>query len=123
MRWKSWDIILHPHQIAEFRILCEKHILEFMKIAFGPLKLARSSEQFEGCTFYRNHTQRINVPDPCIIRICGKRTARIRQNSRNSGLFTALSKNLPERKQRERIAPFALLKSVSGQTAPNRPDQ
>ena len=38
MRWKSWDIILHPHQIGDFRILCEKHIVEFTNIAFSTLK-------------------------------------------------------------------------------------
>jgi len=63
MRWKSWDIILHPHQIVDFRILCEKHILEFTNIAYSPLKKALRSVQFEGFTFSCTMTQRINAPD------------------------------------------------------------
>ena len=66
MRWKSWDIILHPHQIGDFRILCEKHILEFTKIAWRHLKKALHSVQFEGFTFSGIMTQRINALEPCL---------------------------------------------------------
>ncbi len=51
MRWKSCDIILFPRQITEIRILCEKHILDFSKVAFRPDIEAINSVQFEGCTF------------------------------------------------------------------------
>ena len=61
MRWKSWDIILHPHEIGDFRILCEKHSLEFTNIAFSTEKAVLYDVQFEGFTFSGIMTQRINA--------------------------------------------------------------